>query len=451
MNENAKNDFFKRYEKIILNIVIIISVCCLVTSMAARFSVGEKRENRVINYINTVSDMALGGIFADSQITQTFYMAGDIDAINIMFSTYARENVGQVEVQLKRVDDDSVMHSSMVDVSTLKDNEYAHIALEKPINLPFSTLMMLIVNGVDGSDGNLVSVNVSKTDIYLEGALEVNGTEHKGDLVFNVETSTPVSPSGYWITALVLIFILVAGYLVYEIIKNKIYMILTKKQVMAAISVVMVLSCFGISILAYYQAAFTAISSNTVSQQANEETVDSIFSDVQVKQTFMVEKNFTGVSLNFATYARKNIGELNVIVRQSSTGRVVHSTTISMAGLSDNTSKRINFGKLEKCYSPTLYEVIITSPVSLEDNAVTIWKSADDSYPEGELYVNGVLQKGDLCFSLFGINSVSPIIFYWTIAVIGTIILTALALYLYMKKTSDIVVKGAEHAAGGNI
>jgi len=137
------------------------------------------------------------------------------------------------------------------------------------------------------------------------------------------------------------------------------------------------------------------------SQASYDTTVGQIVDKVNIKQSFVVEKNnFSEISLLAATYSRINYGQLEILLKKKKTGEVVVKKNIKMENLIDNQYINIDFPAIQDSGNLE-FEISIQSPKSSNGNSVTFWSSSEDVYKNGALIINGKQVQQDIVFTTF--------------------------------------------------
>ena len=116
-------------------------------------------------------------------------------------------------------------------------------------------------------------------------------------------------------------------------------------------------------------------------------------------QTFVSRcSKLSEIDLDFATYARRNTHPVVVGLTDPATQRVIFKRRLEAPRIRDNTWLSFVFPALKNSRDRT-YSMWVTSPRSLPGNAVTLWRSASDTYPRGRATINGKPVNGDIAFS----------------------------------------------------
>ncbi|WP_160394874.1 hypothetical protein [Paenibacillus sp. MMS18-CY102] len=148
-----------------------------------------------------------------------------------------------------------------------------------------------------------------------------------------------------------------------------------------------------------------------IDQNEGSSTVGEVVKGQVVKQTFLSEHgNLVGVSVKLATFARSNEGHVEIGVKVEGSNRTIYSTTVSANSIVDNDYFKLRFPPIKNSNNKHYY-IYMKSLDGKTGQALTAYKSTEDKYSLGELYVNGAKQNGDAVFQVFYNNSVFNKIF----------------------------------------
>jgi len=138
------------------------------------------------------------------------------------------------------------------------------------------------------------------------------------------------------------------------------------------------------------------------SQSQFSQPVGEIYGSHTVGQTFVSHQaRLSGVDVLLATYARENTQLLMFHLKSSpSNADDIVTITVDAMAIKDNTYHQFSFSPLPDSRDKSYY-FLLESPQSVPGNAITIWHSPYDAYAEGELYINGQKQEGDLAFRTY--------------------------------------------------
>ena len=130
-----------------------------------------------------------------------------------------------------------------------------------------------------------------------------------------------------------------------------------------------------------------------------DQPVGEITRNVSVKQSLKTTSDIDGISVMFATYGSTKTSHYRMVVDDTTNHVRVYDKTISASDFADNSYYNLAFNSAHPADEDANYLVTITSSDAAAGNAITIWSSATDEYPDGVLTVNGKAQTGDLVFT----------------------------------------------------
>ena len=104
-------------------------------------------------FTNDINVEAENEILKGTRIYQDIYIPKNLKKYGIIFATYARKNTGKIRVKIVQ---GSIEKEELIDMSKLKDNDVRYL------NLNYKAfkkgIARLIIEGVDGTSGNAVTV-----------------------------------------------------------------------------------------------------------------------------------------------------------------------------------------------------------------------------------------------------------------------------------------------------
>ena len=120
-----------------------------------------------------------------------------------------------------------------------------------------------------------------------------------------------------------------------------------------------------------------------------------------VGQTFVATAdNLTRLDVLMATYARRNRGPVVFYLRQSPTSAEdLVRIEIEAATIRDNKYRTFRFDPIPDSGGRRFY-FFFEAPEAAPGNAVTVWQSAQDVYPDGAAVIDGLPGEGDLAFRI---------------------------------------------------
>jgi arabinofuranosyltransferase len=117
-------------------------------------------------------------------------------------------------------------------------------------------------------------------------------------------------------------------------------------------------------------------------------------------QTFVANHDrLTMVSTYLATYGRTNHGRMRFTLEQLDPPRVVHQEEFDMATVANNDWRSFSFASIEASAGKR-FRFTIEPVTSAPGNAITVWYTPTDTYPDGEHLLNGSPAGGDLTLRL---------------------------------------------------
>lgn len=132
-------------------------------------------------------------------------------------------------------------------------------------------------------------------------------------------------------------------------------------------------------------------------QMLAETTVGEITKDIFVEQTFVAEMdNLSAVEIFFGTYNRLNSSNL-VVQLIDDNDRLILNEVINTSELKDNQFEEFPFSRIKKSKG-RVFSILIKSENASNGNAITVWTSLNDSYINGELFVNMGSTGKDIAF-----------------------------------------------------
>lgn len=124
-----------------------------------------------------------------------------------------------------------------------------------------------------------------------------------------------------------------------------------------------------------------------------------ITSETQVSQTFFANHDgLSSVAVLVGTYMRKNNVQLALTLTDQA-GNVLRSKTFSLLNQADNSYLKFSFDPILNSKGETM-TISVKSPDSKAGNAVTLWSTGSNVYPQGELRVNDKYLPSDLVLSV---------------------------------------------------
>lgn len=135
-----------------------------------------------------------------------------------------------------------------------------------------------------------------------------------------------------------------------------------------------------------------------VRQGSNDVPAGELVAGRRVGQTFQVsQEGLYRIDVLLATYARRNSGPVLFQVSYGPGEPALVTIPFDAAEVKDNTFRPFIFEPLSRPNDGVFY-FSFQAPQAQPGNAITIWQTSFDSYPDGQVYVNDEPEEGDLAF-----------------------------------------------------
>ncbi|MBS1252792.1 MAG: hypothetical protein MAG451_01834 [Anaerolineales bacterium] len=139
-----------------------------------------------------------------------------------------------------------------------------------------------------------------------------------------------------------------------------------------------------------------------ISQPHHSQPAGEIWGAQTVGQTFVArESSLNRIDVFLATYARTNSGPVAFHLRESpDAGHDLATVTFNAADIEDNAYRTFTFPPLSNSQAQSYY-FFFEATDAKPGNAITVWASPIDSYSDGQAYIAGQPQAGDLHFRTY--------------------------------------------------
>jgi uncharacterized membrane protein len=146
-----------------------------------------------------------------------------------------------------------------------------------------------------------------------------------------------------------------------------------------------------------------------ISQTIANQPVGEIYGKNIAGQTFYSSKpDMNSINVLLATYHRNNTRNITFHLRDSPDSKKdIESFTVNARQIRDNSYYKFEFPPIKNSVNQSYY-FFIESPDSSPGDAITIWSSKEDTYPDGTAYLNSIPVRGDLSFNIYYIPSLFP-------------------------------------------
>jgi uncharacterized membrane protein len=128
---------------------------------------------------------------------------------------------------------------------------------------------------------------------------------------------------------------------------------------------------------------------------SSSDAVVELNRDTKLKQMMFSVDGAESFSVRFATYARKNQGNVNILIRGLDTGKVYLKETIDVKSIEDNSFLTLSFNEPISADKDSDLLIELTSDSEV-DQAVGVYYSAGNILENGAFTINDVPVTGDL-------------------------------------------------------
>lgn len=153
---------------------------------------------------------------------------------------------------------------------------------------------------------------------------------------------------------------------------------------------------------------------HTKMTKAGKGTVGEIFRRVTIEQEVPYHAGDCGISIKFATYGRRNLGNVRVKIVGETSGFVYADITEPVYSLTDNTF--MDFSYVEDCPQEEETLKVRITATSTIGHAVTVWTTDNDALKDCSLVVNGKEMESDLAMQSIAYSD--RVNFAWPILVL---------------------------------
>lgn len=165
----------------------------------------------------------------------------------------------------------------------------------------------------------------------------------------------------------------------------------------------------------------------------NETVVGECVENTTILQTIKMPPTATKITLLLATYQRELEGQIKIQLIDGQTKALIQEWNILNETIADNQYYALELKDgFYRGNSDDTYAIVVTGNSSCKaGSSPTIWQSSVNTYPDGDLYINGEKNEGDLCFEIFYRSPVFARIF--TVIVVLLLFLLITSQYWFAK------------------
>ena len=140
-----------------------------------------------------------------------------------------------------------------------------------------------------------------------------------------------------------------------------------------------------------------------VSSGNNSTVVGECVADTAIAQTLKIPPTANRLTLLLATYQRELAGQLNIRLVHGPENTLIQEWNIPNETIGDNQYYTLELkDDFSRGVSDDRYALVIQGDAMCKPgSSPTIWQSSANTYPDGDLYINGNHIEGDLCFEIY--------------------------------------------------
>lgn len=165
--------------------------------------------------------------------------------------------------------------------------------------------------------------------------------------------------------------------------------------------------------------------------------IDSLVEGREIRQTFELDgRGMSAISILFRGGKEENQGTLHIELTNETTGEVVKRWNKPESKLRDNKLAVFKL-KEEILDNNDIYSISITSLDNKEGDSLSLCMTEEDLYQNGTCEVDGVLQDGDILFSVnppeVDYSFLKPV--FWFVCGLMMLVMTCIWYFIFIKKT----------------
>ncbi|WP_195980081.1 ABC transporter permease [Clostridium butyricum] len=201
------------------------------------------------------------------------------------------------------------------------------------------------------------------------------------------------------------------------------------------ISLIVILGYILCSVAFYYIAGDQikfGKSDSSIENEISDKPIGSILANAVIEQRFTVDSDYISkIGIKVATYARQNEGNLYIRLINLEDNSNLFSEKVDVSNFKDNSEVYLHLKEKISNIKNKELSLIISSDINDENKAPTIYIGENNLFEP--VIINGNIQNETLTFSVecsdklwFGEN-------YWTIFIIGLVLIISYLINLYLK------------------
>lgn len=210
-------------------IKVILAVIVIYYALTSLFYIVAKEQlylrDRQLKENSVEAEIATNEIDKDTQVSQSFMSNMDrIDRYSILLTTFARKNIGTLNVKLYDKTENLVIDEQVIDVASVIDGTFIELQLDTAKTGLRDHILEIELSTSEGTFGNAVAPMYNSNITSQNEQLTINGGVIKGTMCYNVYGKENVwTGPHYWLIVNILagIIIIYLLYLSYKLYKGK--------------------------------------------------------------------------------------------------------------------------------------------------------------------------------------------------------------------------------------